>query len=145
MSHAVQGHPRWPGHSGEFWQNMVHCKRGWQITPIFLPWKPHEQSENIKRYDTRWAPQLGRCSVYYKGGVKKTCTRLSEFHFHLVVVCAKHCFGSFNLHNNLLRHGYPRGLVDFYLYAMQLQCWLMAVRKKGKETLFSWQSPMTQP
>ena len=24
MSHAVQGHPRWMGHSGAFWQNMVH-------------------------------------------------------------------------------------------------------------------------
>ena len=24
MSHAVQDHPRWTGHSGEFWQNMAH-------------------------------------------------------------------------------------------------------------------------
>ena len=24
MSHAIQGHPRWASHGGEFWQNVVH-------------------------------------------------------------------------------------------------------------------------
>ena len=37
------GHPRWAGHGGEFWQNMVHWRREWQSTSTFLPWKPHEQ------------------------------------------------------------------------------------------------------
>ena len=27
MSHAVKGHPRWMGHGGEFWKNMVHWER----------------------------------------------------------------------------------------------------------------------
>ena len=27
MSHAMQGHPRWMGHDGEFWQNTVHWRR----------------------------------------------------------------------------------------------------------------------
>ena len=43
MSHAVYGHPRWTGHGGEFWQNMVHWRREWQTTSVFLPWEPHEQ------------------------------------------------------------------------------------------------------
>ena len=52
MSHAMQGHPRQTGHSGEFWQNVVHRKE-WQLTPVFLPQKSHEQYEKAKRYDTR--------------------------------------------------------------------------------------------
>ena len=27
MSHTVQGHPRWKGHGGEFWQNVVYWRR----------------------------------------------------------------------------------------------------------------------
>ena len=30
------------GHSREFWQNMIHWRRKWQTTPVYLPWKPHE-------------------------------------------------------------------------------------------------------
>ena len=51
MSHAVWGHPRRTGHGGEFWQNVVHCRREWQTTSVFLPWEPHEQYEKAKRYD----------------------------------------------------------------------------------------------
>ena len=66
MSHALQGHPRWMGHGGEFWQNVVHRRRGWQKTPVFLPWEPHERYEKVKRYDTgSWAPQAGRCPICY--------------------------------------------------------------------------------
>ena len=31
------------GHGGVFWQNVVHWRREWQITSVFLPWEPHEQ------------------------------------------------------------------------------------------------------
>ena len=44
------------GHGGEFWQNMVHCKREWQTTSAFLPWEPHEQYEKAKRYDNERYP-----------------------------------------------------------------------------------------
>ena len=30
------------GHGGEFWQNVIHWRREWKITSVFLPWKPHE-------------------------------------------------------------------------------------------------------
>ena len=36
MSHAIQGHPRWIGHSREFWQNVIHWRREWQTTPVYL-------------------------------------------------------------------------------------------------------------
>ena len=59
MSHAIQGHPRWTRHSREFWQNVVHWRRDWQNTPVFLPLKPHQQYDKEERYDTkRWAPRL---------------------------------------------------------------------------------------
>ena len=49
LSHAMWGHPRWMGHGGEVWQNVVHWRREWQDTSVFLPWKPHEQYEKAKR------------------------------------------------------------------------------------------------
>ena len=48
MSHALWGHPRWTGHDGEFWQNMVPWRRKWQTTSVFLPWEPHEEYEQAK-------------------------------------------------------------------------------------------------
>ena len=27
LSHAMWGHPRWPGHIGEVWQNVVHWRK----------------------------------------------------------------------------------------------------------------------
>ena len=48
LSHAVWGHPRWTGHGGEVWQNVVHWRRKWQTTSVFLPWEPHEQYEKAK-------------------------------------------------------------------------------------------------
>ena len=47
-SHAVWGHPRWAGHGGEVWQNVIHWRREWQTTSVFLPWEPHGQYEKVK-------------------------------------------------------------------------------------------------
>ena len=62
----MQGHPRWTGHSEEFWQNVV-CWRGkWEPIPIFLVGEPHEQYEQAKIYDTgRWTPQVGRGPICF--------------------------------------------------------------------------------
>ena len=43
LSHTVWGHPRQMGHGGEVWQNVVHWRREWQTTSVFLPWEPHKQ------------------------------------------------------------------------------------------------------
>ena len=58
--------PRGTDHGGEFWQNVVHWRRKWKTTSVFLPWEPHEQYEKVKRYDSeRWTPQVRRCPVFY--------------------------------------------------------------------------------
>ena len=36
-SYDVWGHPRRTGH-GEVWQNVLHWRREWQTTSVFLPW-----------------------------------------------------------------------------------------------------------
>ena len=47
------------GHGGEFWENVVHQRREWQTTSVFLPWQSHEQYEKAKSWDTeRWTPQV---------------------------------------------------------------------------------------
>ena len=72
LSHAMWGHPRWAGHGGEVWQNVVHWRREWQTTSVFLPWEPHEQYEKAKSLDTeRWNPQVGRCPICYLRSVEK--------------------------------------------------------------------------
>ena len=43
--------PKIGGHNGEFWQNVVHWKREWQTTSVFLPWEPHEQCEKGKKIE----------------------------------------------------------------------------------------------
>jgi len=47
MSHAVQDHGRQTGHSGQFWQNLVHWRRGWQTTPVFLLWEHHDSMTKV--------------------------------------------------------------------------------------------------
>ena len=44
--------PRQMGHGGEVWQNVVHWRREWQTTSVFLLWEPHEQYEKAKWLDT---------------------------------------------------------------------------------------------
>ena len=60
LSHAVWGHPRRVGHGGEVWQNVVHWRREWQTTSVFLPWEPHEQYEKAKWSSERGTPQVGK-------------------------------------------------------------------------------------
>ena len=48
------------GHGGEGWQNVIHWRKEWQTTSVFLPWEPHEQYEKAKSFDTeRWTLQVG--------------------------------------------------------------------------------------
>ena len=56
----------------QVWQNVVHWRREWQTTAVFLPLEPHEQYEKVKRQDTeRWTPQVGRCPICYWRSVEK--------------------------------------------------------------------------
>ena len=44
LSHAGWGHPRWMGHGGEVWQNVVHWRREWQITSVSGDWNAKVRS-----------------------------------------------------------------------------------------------------
>ena len=46
---VTKGPHRWTGHGGGFWQNVVHWRREWKTTSVFLPWQPHEQYEKANR------------------------------------------------------------------------------------------------
>ena len=49
LSHALRGHSGWMGHGGEICQYVIHWRREWQTTSVFLPREPHEQYEKAKR------------------------------------------------------------------------------------------------
>ena len=57
---------------------MVHWRREWQATSIFLPWEPQEQYEKAKRYDTeRWTPQSGGAQ-YATGEERRNYSKKNE-------------------------------------------------------------------
>ena len=78
---AIQGHARWTGHGVELWQNMVHWKKEWQSTPVFLLQEPHKDYEKVKKKKKeeeeeeheRWKDKLpgGMCPICYWGRVEK--------------------------------------------------------------------------
>ena len=49
----MYGHPRQTGHGG-----VVHWRRKWQTTSVFLPSEPHEQYEKAKRILNEKLPRL---------------------------------------------------------------------------------------
>ena len=78
-SHAIQGHARWMGSSEEFWQIMLHWKRKWQLTLVFLYQEPYKQYEKAKRNDC-WKVNPPRLeSVQYATGEElRTTTNSSK-------------------------------------------------------------------
>ena len=48
LIYAMWGQPKWVGHGGEVWQNVVQWRREWQTTSVFLLWELHEQYEKAK-------------------------------------------------------------------------------------------------
>ena len=52
---------------GSWWRGLTECgplENGMETTSAFLPWEPHEQYEEAKKYDTeRWTPQVGRYPI----------------------------------------------------------------------------------
>ena len=44
------GPPKMGRHGGEVWHNVVHWRKEWQTTSVFLPWEPHE---SMKRQNDR--------------------------------------------------------------------------------------------
>ena len=78
LGHAVRGHPRRMGCDGEGWQNVIHWRREWQCTSVFLPWEPHEQYEKAKWEDTeRGTPRSVRAQ-YATGDQWRNTYRKTE-------------------------------------------------------------------
>ena len=48
LSHAMWGHPGQAGHGGEVRQNVVHWRKEWQTTSVFLPQEAQGQYEKAK-------------------------------------------------------------------------------------------------
>ena len=62
------GLPKTMGHNREFWQNVIHWRREWQTTPVYLLWELHKLYKRTKRHDTeRWVPHVWRCPTCYWG------------------------------------------------------------------------------
>ena len=75
----MQGHLRWTGLSGEFWQNVIHQRRERQTTPVFLSWEPHENHDKAERYDSgRWATPRSEGVQYVTGDEQKAITNSSR-------------------------------------------------------------------
>ena len=55
---------------------MVHWRRKWQCTPVFLPQEPHEQYEKAKRYDIGRSPRS--IGAQYATGERRNHSRRNE-------------------------------------------------------------------
>ena len=63
---ATQDRQVMVGNSDKMWPTGILA------TSVFLPWKPHEQYEKAKRYDTeRWTRHVGRFPICYWRSVEK--------------------------------------------------------------------------
>ena len=64
---------------GEFWQNVVHCRREWQTTSVFLPW---ENLMNImkRQKDMTLKDELPRSvdAQYASGGKQRNSSRKNK-------------------------------------------------------------------
>ena len=78
LSHAMWGPPRWMGHGGEVWLNVVHWRREWQTTSVFLPWEPHEQYEKANDRILKEEPSRSVGAQYATGDQWRNNSRKNE-------------------------------------------------------------------
>ena len=111
----MQGHPRQTGHNEEFWQNVVHWRRKWQPTPVFLPREPHGQYEKTKnmiledeplRSEGIWYATGEECRAVTSSFRKNEMTGPKRKQGSVVYVsggeskvqcCKEHCIGTWNI------------------------------------------------
>ena len=53
---------------------MIHWRREWKTTAVFLPREPHEQYEKAKRYDTESELHRTEGAQYATGEEQRTIT-----------------------------------------------------------------------
>ena len=71
MNHAVKGHPGQTGHGREFWQNVVHWRREWQTTPVFLPQESRTVWKGNMIRHWKVSAEVSRCPTYYEESEKQ--------------------------------------------------------------------------
>ena len=64
--------------SGDFWQNVVHWRSEWQITPIFLPWESNESYEKQKDMTLEDEPLRSEDIQYATGEEWRNSARKNE-------------------------------------------------------------------
>ena len=72
------GHPRWTGYGGEVWHAVVHWRKEWQTTSVFLPWEPHNSMK--RRNDRILKEELPRSvsAQYATGDQQRNNSRKNE-------------------------------------------------------------------
>jgi len=86
---CLKGHPRQTGEvkwrlhrSEDFWQNLVHWRRKWQPTPVFLPGEHHGQYERQQGMtledEPRLPPQGWKVSSMLLGKTREQLLKASE-------------------------------------------------------------------
>ena len=85
------------GHGGEVWQNVVHWRREWQTTSVFLSWEPHEQYERqndriLKEELPRSVGAQYATGDQWRNNFRKNEERKTEQNQHSVVDVT--CYGS---------------------------------------------------
>ena len=48
----------------QVWQNVVHWRREWQTTSVFLPWEPHEQYEKAEELYKNYTEELSKNDLH---------------------------------------------------------------------------------
>ena len=78
MRQAMQDHPRRTGHSGEFWQNVVHWRRGWQTTPDFCLENPMSSMKRQKDMTLEDEPPRSEGVQFSTGEEQRVITNSSR-------------------------------------------------------------------
>ena len=84
----MQGHPKWTGHSEEFWQNMVHWRREWQCILIFLNsdhgiWCHHFMANRGRKSESSEGLYFLRLQNHNKLLLAKWCLCFAFFFFFM--------------------------------------------------------------
>ena len=66
------------GHSEELSQKVVHWRREWQTTPVFLLWEDHEQYEKPKYITLENEPAKSEGIQYATGEEQRAITNSSR-------------------------------------------------------------------
>ena len=77
MSQAVQDNPRRVDHSGEFWQNVVHLRKEWKTTLVFLSQKCDEYFLCKKIWQWKLSPSGWKVSSMLLGK-RSSCREIEE-------------------------------------------------------------------